>query len=477
MFIKVRAQAGRYDSPSTPAQLPCIYMLKDRWDDYSYSTTFTVYYFDDIGNQHHIGPTKILDTTGERDTELPAESTALQEHYCSLGQSLEYYESWFALGVSIAVHALRLLRDVVADPELGKRHEDAEGFQTSLLRFSEAAKAYREAGTHFGRVPLKETGFEFDFRCRLEGFTADHHITFNFTTKEAHPHRLTAFVGKNGTGKSGVLARLAEALSGLQRQAGVFEPGRPQFSRTLCLSYSVFQPFEVPKVNSTSYRYCGLKDKHGIIDPKQFDTRTLKSIENIWRQGRNSQWLDLMQLEDIFSGALPASADDTNTELLLKEMDRALKCLSSGQRIVVSILSDLLEHISKQSLILLDEPEVYLHPTLLSTLLRLLHTLLDEYDSYAIVATHSPIVIQEIPARSVRVFTREGMYPIQASLPIESLGENLTDLVDTVFAMNEDDKNYKTILRELKSKHSYEEILSLFDGRLSLNARMFLKNA
>ncbi len=204
--------------------------------------------------------------------------------------------------------------------------------------------------------------------------------------------------------------------------------------------------------------------------------RTLESIQIIWSQGRSLQWLNLMQLEDIFAGNLPFSLGE-NTSPLLSEITTALTYLSSGQRIVVSILSDLLEHITKQSLVLLDEPEIYLHPTLLSTLLRLLHSLLDEHDSYAIIATHSPIVIQEIPARSVRVFTREGMHPLQTQLPIESLGENLTDLVDVVFAMNEDDKNYKNILRDLKSQHSYEEILELFDGRLSLNARMFLKNA
>ena len=210
--------------------------------------------------------------------------------------------------------------------------------------------------------------------------------------------------------------------------------------------------------------------QNNVLDVAALHERTLKSVEEIQRQERTRDWIELMRKKDLFGAQLP----DLGAPDGLETLSALIKTLSSGQRIVVSIFSDLLQHISKESLILFDEPEIYLHPTLLSTLLRMLHELLGQYDSYAIVATHSPIVIQEIPARSVRVFEREGSVPSLAPLPIESFGENLTELVDHVFRMNEDDKNYKTQLRTLLEKRSYEEILALFGGRLSLNARMYL---
>jgi predicted ATP-dependent endonuclease of OLD family len=180
-----------------------------------------------------------------------------------------------------------------------------------------------------------------------------------------------------------------------------------------------------------------------------------------------------MQLKDLWFGApIPNIAASDG----LEQLSNMLKTLSSGQRIVVSLLSDLIQHVDPQSLILFDEPEVYLHPTLLSTLMWMMHELLQKYDAYAIVATHSPIVVQEIPARSVRVFERIGNVPSQAMLPIESFGENLTEIVDHVFHMNEDDKNYKVLLQQLVQEHSYDEIVAMFDDRLGLNARMYLRS-
>jgi hypothetical protein len=63
---------------------------------------------------------------------------------------------------------------------------------------------------------------------------------------------------------------------------------------------------------------------------------------------------------------------------------------------------------------------------------------------------------------------------MQAALPIESLGANLTEITDSVFVMNEDDKNYKGVLRELADGRSIEQLDELFGGRLTLNAKAYL---
>ncbi|MBW6100166.1 ATP-binding protein [Escherichia coli] len=49
----------------------------------------------------------------------------------------------------------------------------------------------------------------------------------------------------------------------------------------------------------------------------------------------------------------------------------------------------------KRCLVLFDEPETHLHPPLLAVLMSALRIVLNEVDAFAIVATHSPVVVQE----------------------------------------------------------------------------------
>jgi predicted ATP-dependent endonuclease of OLD family len=234
----------------------------------------------------------------------------------------------------------------------------------------------------------------------------------------------------------------------------------------------VFQPFQVPNLRSSSYRYCGLRNQEGYIDNDALWRRLHESIDDIHQTKRTETWLSLVGIEDVFG----REVDRSFLEAVGPELDARLRILSTGQIIVLALFTDLLANVEEQSLFLCDEPESYLHPTLLSTFLRLMHSVLDTYDSYAIIATHSPIVVQEVPSRNIRVFEREGMIPIQAEIGSESFGENLTELVDRVFRVNEDDKNYKTILRTLADNYSDEEIEGMFEAGLSLNARLYLKS-
>lgn len=470
MQFFMRDEQGRGDVPRDPGTLPCVYLLHNyQWNDYGYETNFHVHYFDETGERHNLGDVKILQA-GATHTRLPAAFQELDDRFCSIGYSLVYYESWLMLDSDAANQVFAALRDIVAEPRHAEPFANSEGLENSLLRFSEARKAYKEGGRLFGRrVPPAEDGFDFTFTCKLKGFSANHEIFLQFTKNGTLPHRVVTFVGKNGTGKTGSLSKLAGALSGWELKAGSFSPEPPQFSRVVAVSYSVFQPFDVPFSDTTSYRYCGLRNGEGKIDIPALDQRTVERLSAVIAQGRADAWLGLMRLEDIFG-------DELSEELVANPdaFRNALKTLSSGQRIIASLVTDILQNIDEQSLILFDEPEAYLHPTLISTLMRLLHELLEQHDSYAVVATHSPIVVQEMPARSVKVFERQGSIPMQGELPIESFGENLTEIVDHVFSMNEDDKNYKAILQRLASSHTLEEVLSFFDGKLGLNARMAL---
>jgi predicted ATPase len=130
--------------------------------------------------------------------------------------------------------------------------------------------------------------------------------------------------------------------------------------------------------------------------------------------------------------------------------------------------------IQPNSLVLFDEPETHLHPNAVASLFLVLSQVLEEFDSYAVVATHSPVVIQEIPAKRVLVFQREGNVTTAELLRVESFGESVTELTRHVFETNEVESLYRRTLRDLAEEETAEAVLARFSLGLSLSAEAYL---
>lgn len=69
--------------------------------------------------------------------------------------------------------------------------------------------------------------------------------------------------------------------------------------------------------------------------------------------------------------------------------------LSSGQRLFAYIVINILGAIRRNSLILVDEPELFLHPTLEIQFVDMLKTILSRFSSKALLATHSVVTVRE----------------------------------------------------------------------------------
>lgn len=89
--------------------------------------------------------------------------------------------------------------------------------------------------------------------------------------------------------------------------------------------------------------------------------------------------------------------------------------LVSGQKVPASFISDgvlyylafaALEHISPPSVVLIEEPENGLHPTRIADVMKVLRRLSER--TQIILATHSPLVINELQGDEVSVVTRPG---------------------------------------------------------------------
>lgn len=452
---------------------PNVTLIRDNWNDYGFCTLFR--------SRLHFSPEETIDLENvkilqkglgdEGITMLPERFEKLEIEYGSLGQTLDYYKKLAEIEPSIRDDYLRSINDIAIDSDLRESFKAEPGYTKSLLRFSEANKALSEAEFLIRKSRPINSQPSFTFTTLLPGAEFPHEIVFDFSKHFAFPNRINVLVGRNGTGKTQLLANLAIALSGLG-DSGDFEPIRPSISRIIAISYSSFDKFFIPKAERNrdiSYQYCGLRRDNQLIDPSDLLDIISQSILGIKCEDRFNQLLDLLSLVLGSDDAYSFVEDEVNRKVIYNN-------LSAGQRILTFILCNVISFIEYESMILFDEPETHLHPGLLSTLVVVIQRLLKEFNSYAVLATHSPIVLQQIPSRFVHVLRRVQNVPFVDPLPIESFGENLGEIMEHALGLAEPESDYRDVLYELSTKYPYEEIIQMFNGKLSLNARLYLES-
>jgi ABC-type branched-subunit amino acid transport system ATPase component len=466
---KPKARAGELE--------PYVVLTKDAWNDFGHHTSYNLTLFDGNGTSLFEGSWRILnindiDTASQTaDTILPPTFSELESVYCSLAPTIESYRKLKHLGFDIYHPFLKGLNDVAYSPELANNFEDLKAFKESLLRESDQITAFREVRSIFGKGEIFRVS-KFTFSCRVDGASAPHRVSFDFTNDNTDLHRVFCLIGQNGTGKTQFLAKLALSLSGQVKansEDAAFLDDRPSFRKVICISYSVFDDFERPTKGRylNSYQYHGIRGDNDKLLSRQKMTSLLRAsyeeIEN--DEVRHPLWVQT--IETLLPDLVVAQVDFDLTMID--------KSLSSGQRILVNIMTRLIANIELNSILLLDEPELHLHPEMFAALIRSLSGILKMFDSCAIVATHSPLLLQETWSRQVRVFKRQGTYPVVHELDSECFGDTLSDITSRVFAVDGEEQNFRAHLQVLLQKFSFEEIEQMFKPHgLPLLAKAYL---
>lgn len=455
------------------AEFPCISLTSDSWNDYGYITYFYLKLHLNSKKSLEIGGVKILNKENNQ-TILDDKFTQLNESFCSLGQSMDYYNALKNKGVDLYTQVLVGLNDIVFNKKLKEGFPEG-GLYKSLRRFSESEKSYREAGKYFGIGSTHTSDYSFTFKTMLPKAQSEHEINFDFSPSDI-PYRIMVLIGKNGTGKTKILSYISLLLSGLSNSLnGKFEPQKPSFSKIIVIAYSAFDnDYIVPDIGERtfSYVYCGVRDNENT-NVKALLNRIKISIKKVEEADRQEDW------ETVISEIIGENIAKVIYEKIARESefdDYVINQLSSGQQVILAIITDVIVNIKTESLIIFDEPEIHLHPNALVKLIKAVNILLEKFDSYAIIATHSPLILQEVPSQRVRVLERVGVVPLIRGLGIESFGENLTVITNEIFGIDQEDSNYKNFLKVLSKKYSNEEILKMFDGKLGFNAKIFLEN-
>ncbi len=142
--------------------------------------------------------------------------------------------------------------------------------------------------------------------------------------------------------------------------------------------------------------------------------------------------------------------------------------LSSGQWLFAYIVINILGAIRRNSLLLVDEPELFLHPTLEIQFVDMLKKILARFNSKALLATHSVVTVREVPADCVHVFEKADGDIVVNNPPFQTFGGDFQRISSYVFGDNSVSKPFESwIENQLEEVGSAEELISELDEMLN----------
>lgn len=495
------------------------YLKIDRWNDFSFTTMFYLCVFDVNGVRHDIGNIKIgfkgQDTSQSTHVKLKNTFSTLTSEFFSIGENLEFYKKMSKLDKHLRENLLRSLNDIAFMPDIINEVQDEEVFRVSLLRDLSLTSIKGQFSRVLNGKPAL-TDFKFAFERENSDELCSIKLNFNVKESSTPSTNIHALIGRNGSGKTTILNGMIEAITAPTSTAGRFidtDYGLDMpidsnyFSSLISVSFSAFDPFEPPREQpnpskGTCYFYIGLKDPNNIgANRTLFELRSdfVKSLidcfriterRELWNEtinklctDENFSLINLAELIDIYIQLRHETKGDEQVDskefqkLYLTKIQTHLSNLSSGHAIVLFTITKLISTIEEKTLVLLDEPEGHLHPPLLSAFIRTLSELLFDKNGVAIIATHSPVVLQEIPKSCVWKINRihETICPHRPN--IETFGENVGILTREVFGLEVVTSGYHSLLsKSVKSGKTYDDILSDYKNQLGLEARSVLKS-
>lgn len=410
---------------------------------------------------------------------IPKSFLFLDSNYCSLGQDTSYYSIIKRILCEDAMSFLYAMRDAAVFSRISDDFENDLGFRHSLLRDNSA-----DIALNFGRYVLA-------------GFDPDERVNFTYNTKLAYApdfnfnikfdfgrinqkdnfNRVIAIIGENGAGKTSLLSNLAKSIANQQKDC--FLPHYPMFTKVVAASYSIFDKFYDIDARAFNFEYCGMHNNEGgLMDLEQLKARHKRNAETINALNRGislKKFLDNILPNDMLESLF--EKDRRETKFKYDVYEDYYGKMSSGQTMLTNLIIDITANVRSNCLIMIDEPEVHLHPNAITQIINVVNLVCDRFSSCCIMATHSPLVIQSLLSRNVLIMERDidGM-PVIRQMRIESLGENLTTINEEIFSNGQRDKYYRQLIKKaVEGKDSMEEVLQeLQNGDLPMSLTSYM---
>jgi predicted ATPase len=494
----------------SPKEKGEVLLCPGNWDDYSFKTSFNVILMDEDGNSVDLGTIKIGhkgQPTGSTLERMPKDFETLSDEFFSLGQDVKYYKTAYdSLSPETRNLLLRALRDVVLDDATLALATGEKVFKDSLTR----GVSLSTVRDQFKRVldgQPELTDFLFIYRQEAGEKSAPINLRFAVKAGSTPSTNVHVLIGRNGVGKTTLLNNMIRTL--MCKPNVVDEPSRgflvenvflergslPQdyFSSVVSVSFSAFDPFVPPedradRSSGPAFFYIGLKKTRS--DKNDSATANSKSADDLVsdfvvsfesclsQPAKRDRWVRaIRRLEsdlNFADMALPSLLDLNEQDATRLARERA-SGMSSGHSIVLLTITKLVDTVEEKTLVLLDEPESHLHPPLLSAFTRALSELLHDRNGVAIVATHSPVVLQEVPRRCVWKLTRFRAQVRSEHPERETFGENVGVLTREVFGLEVSKSGFHELLeRSVAQGGSFDEIMNSYGGQIGAEAQAIL---
>lgn len=519
------------------------FLEENDWDDYGYKTLYHLHASAQLtgGKTEYLGSLRIM-RKGQRINEIylldklygDRVFDKLPKEYVSLSFDIELY-----MGISrylknkkdrlAVISALHLIFGINSD-YYDKSLETDNCFNNSLLR---GVSSLDNFALKKGFALLNSSEYLYDLRKESVTVKFEHvsnAINLQFTSVADDddprlPNGIIVFIGKNGSGKSTAIYRLAKLMYTdptqrfrLKEDVGEIEPNNIGVSKMFLISYSPFDNFILPSSYSPDYIkllksgedvnsrfvFCGIRD---IVKEESEIIKEIKEksdeqrLQKILSDRKNKTYLkDISTLANEFATALSLVISDTNKKCekwssflgncrinqpsLFEDIKdlrfgktkefiaEKFMSLSTGHKFLMHTYARLLAYLDENCLLLFDEPENHLHPPLLSFMISEIRKLLSDSHSVMFISTHSPVILQETFAKNVFVVRKIGDTTSITQPQIETYGANISAITSEVFDLTTDVTKYHDAIKhlyekwEMKNKTFLKSMLDEFEEKL-----------
>lgn len=487
-----------------------IYLILNNWDDwFTYSTLFKVRYIDKDGIKHKMSGVKIGQKGQGRSPRLPEKFSTLSKDFFSLGECEDYYDS---IKSNFPEDKQReeifsALNDIAFDLELFDKVKNLDVVQTSLMRdYTSRVKKNQFHRMTMGGAWL--TPYKFSYFPDGEVDVFDENVTeleFEVEHEKMPPSNIHVLIGKNGVGKTTLLKDMISALEETGENCGKFQTwGGKGFANIVYVSFSAFDGFFDIEDDIVQYSYIGLATKDGIKNIDMLAKDFAGSLFEISKGNKKKLWkqiIDILESDNTFidlnikkwseecednvnelpsecsTESLGADRKRILKESFIEKIIPRFKTLSSGHKVILLIIVRLIELVEEKTLVIMDEPEEHLHPPLVSALIRALSSLLTYRNGVGVIATHSPVIVQEVPKDCVWILRRVGEELIAERPEIETFGENLGVLTSEIFGYEVTNSGFHTMIQNSVEKYTnFKRAMNYFHGKLGNEGKAILRS-